>query len=422
MPLARLARRGLHVLTVAATAALASPPAESPDDAPQVVPSAAVAARGGSGSRAYEGVVEAMRQTIVAAQVSGAIVALQVRAGDKVQAGQVLMRIDARAADQTASAGAAQARAARAAMDVATRDFERQQQLFAQGFISHVALDRADAHFKSAQAEASAQLANAAAAKTQSDFYVVRAPYGGVVANVSVVLGDLAMPGRPLLTLYDPTALRVTAAIPQTAAVELEGKLAPQAEVPGAAAGLVKPVHVQLLPTVDAASHTLELRLDLPPNTNAVPGMFARAWLSGPDKGGTRDARLFVPTQALVRRSEIAAVYVIGGTASPCCARCGPAAALATRSRSSAAWRPANALRSTRRRRRGFAEGSHERSSRSVRPHRRVLPGGADHAAAGADRPAAGCHRRAGDAARGGTADQRHHGQRVRPIPGGVGA
>ena len=316
MPFARLARRGLHVLTVAATAALASSPAEFPDAASQVVPSAVVAARGGSGSRAYEGVVEAMRQTSVAAQVSGAVVALQVRAGDKVHAGQVLMRIDARAADQTASAGAAQARAARAAMDMATRDFERQQQLFAQGFISHVALDRADAHFKSAQAEASAQLANAAAAKTQSDFYIVKAPYGGVVANVSVVLGDLAMPGRPLLTLYDPTALRVTAAIPQTAVVELGGN-EPQAEVPGATAGLVKPAHVQLLPTVDAASHTLELRLDLPPNTNAVPGMFARAWLSGLDTGGTRDARLFVPSQALVRRSEIAAVYVIGGNGKP---------------------------------------------------------------------------------------------------------
>jgi RND family efflux transporter MFP subunit len=319
---ARLAGCGLRAaFALAATAALASPPVMPPADAPEAVPSAAVATQGGSGSRAYEGVVEAMRQTILAAQVSGTVVALQVRAGDKVHAGQVLMRIDARAADQTAAAGAAQARAARAAMDEATREFERQRQLFAQGYISQAALDRADAHFKTAQAEASAQLANAAAAKTQSDFYVVKAPYGGVVANVSVVLGDMALPGRPLLTLYDPTALRVTAAIPQTAVAELGGHLAPQAEVPGAAAGLVKPVHVQLLPAVDVASHTLELRLDLPLNTNAVPGMFARAWLSGSDTGDSRDARrdarLFVPSQALVRRSELAAVYVIGRDGKP---------------------------------------------------------------------------------------------------------
>ena len=314
-----LAARGLRAFfAVAASAAWGQPPVTAPADAPQVVASAAVVARDSFGSTAYEGVVEALRQTVVAAQVSGAVVALQVRAGDKVQTGQVLMRIDARAADQTAAAGAAQARAARAAMEAATHDFERQQQLFARGFISQAALDRADAQFKTTQAEASAQLANAAAARTQSDFYVVKAPYGGVVANVSVVLGDMALPGRPLLTLYDPAALRVTAAIPQTAVAALGDSVAPEAEVPGAAAGRIKPVHVQLLPTVDSASHTLELRLDLPAHTNGAPGMFARAWLSGLGSGaGQAQARLFVPAQALVRRSELAAVYVVGTGGKP---------------------------------------------------------------------------------------------------------
>ena len=315
----RLARRGLRsVFAVAASAALANPPVTAPADAPHAVASAAVVAQDSSGSTAYEGVVEALRQTIVAAQVSGAVIWLQVRAGDTVRAGQVLLRIDARAADQTAVAGAAQALAARAVMDEATRNFERERQLFAQGFISQAAFDRARAHFETAQAETTARLANAGAARTQSDFYVVKAPYGGVVANVSVVLGDMALPGRPLLTLYDPAALRVTAAIPQTVVPKLEGPLAPEAEIPGAAARRVKPVHVQLLPTVDVASHTLELRLDLPPNTKAAPGMFARAWLSGLSNGaGTGDARFFVPSQALVRRSEFAAVYVIGRDGKP---------------------------------------------------------------------------------------------------------
>jgi len=317
---ARLARRGLRaVAMVVAVAASGRPPVAALADAPPpAVPSAAVAARGGSGSTSYEGVVEALRQTVVAAQVPGAVIALQVRAGDTVQAGQVLMRIDARAADQTAAAGAAQARAARAALEAAGRDFERQQQLFAQGFISQAALDRADAQFKMAQGEASAHLANAGAARTQSDLYVVRAPYGGVVAGVSVVLGDMALPGRPLLTLYDPAALRVAAAIPQVAVARSGSAFAPQAEIPGLAASRVKPLRVQLLPTVDVASQTLELRLDLPPDTGATPGMFARAWLPGPGPGASsEEARLFVPSQALVRRSELAAVYVIGRDGKP---------------------------------------------------------------------------------------------------------
>jgi RND family efflux transporter MFP subunit len=308
----------LAVCAAAAGAALANPPAATPADASRAIPSAAVVAEGGCCSTSYEGVVEAVRQTIVAAQVPGAVVALDVRAGDRVHAGQVLMRIDGRAAEQAAAAGAAQASAARAALEEASRAFARQQQLFAQGFISQAALDREEARLKTAQAEASAQLASAGAARTESDLHVVKAPYGGVVANVAVVLGDMAMPGRPLLTLYDPAALRVTAAIPQTAVARLPAPFAPLVEIPGTVAAPVRPVHVQFLPAVDVASHTKELRLDLPGGTNAAPGMFARAWLPGPATDADAGApRLFVPSQALVRHAELVAVYVIAADGQP---------------------------------------------------------------------------------------------------------
>ena len=301
-------------LVLAAAGSGAKPPALAPADAVFPLETTTVVARSGTGRTAYEGVVEAVRQTVVAAQVAGAVAALHVKAGDRVQAGQVLLRIDARAADQTAVAGAAQASAARAALDVARQDVERQQQLFAQGFISQAALDRAQAHFKSSQAQASAQGALALAATAQSGFHVVKAPYDGVVAAVSVVQGDMAMPGRPMLTLYDPGALRVSAAIPQTgAATKIASPQAIEVEIPGVTAAPLQPTRVQLLPTVDAASHTAELRLELPARTGAAPGMFARAWLPS----GAGDARLFVPAGALVRRAEFAAVYVVGSDARP---------------------------------------------------------------------------------------------------------
>jgi len=241
-------------------------------------------------------------------------VALDVKAGDAVKAGQVLLRLDARAAEQTAAAGAAQVLAARAAQDVATREFERQKQLFEQNFISRAALDRAEAQHKAAQAEAAAQLASAGAARTQTGFYVVRAPYAGVVADVSVVLGDMAMPGRPLLSVYDPAALRVSATVPQTVVAALPKAAALQVELPGAVAGRVTPLRAQVLPTVDPATHTAELRLDLPAGLAGVtPGLFARAWLPAP----ATDGRLFVPAAAVVRRAEFAAVYVVAASGRP---------------------------------------------------------------------------------------------------------
>jgi RND family efflux transporter MFP subunit len=273
---------------------------------------------GSAGTQGFDGAVQAVRQTVVAAQVSGAVVALEVKAGDTVKAGQLLLRIDARAAEQTAAAGEAQVQSARASQQVAAKEFERQKLLFKQNYISQAALDRAEAQFKATQAEVAAQQAGAGAARTTSGFYVVKAPYGGIVADVGVVLGDMAMPGRALLTIYDPTGLRVSVNVPQTSAPRLDGApVAMEVELPGLPvdARRIKPSKVQLLPSVDPATHTQELRLDLPANLRGVtPGMFARAWL--PASAG-EGARLFVPQRSIVRRAELTGLYVIGADGRP---------------------------------------------------------------------------------------------------------
>lgn len=295
----------------AAWLAMAAP--ASPAEEPPVALRSVVAAPGATAQAAgYDGVVEAVRQTVVASQVPGAVVALDVKAGDRVKAGQVLLRLDARAAEQQAGAAAAQVVAARAAQEAASREFERQKQLHQKDYISQAALDRAEAQYKSAQAQAAAQLAAAGAARTESGFYTVKAPYDGIVSAVSVVLGDMAMPGRPLLTVYDPAVLRISAAVPQTAVPSPDSK--PMAELPGVAPARIAPVRWQLLPAVDPATHTRELRLDLPAGTTAAPGMFARAWLTA---AGGDTSPLSVPVQAVVRRAELTGVYVIGADGKP---------------------------------------------------------------------------------------------------------
>jgi membrane fusion protein, multidrug efflux system len=266
---------------------------------------------------AYDGVVEALRQTVIAAQVSGAVVELKVRAGDRVTAGQVLMRLDARAADQNAAAGDAQVRAARAAQDVAAKEFARQKQLAADRFISTAALDRAEAEFKAAQAQAAAQLAQAGAVRTASGFYVVHAPYAGVVSEVPVTLGEMAMPGRALATLFDPTALRISASVPQSAAMAIGDGKAVRAEIPSLpspAQRMQTPTRVQVLPAADLATHTLTLRADLAPGlAGAMPGEFARLWLPAPSAATSP----WVPAQAVVRRAEMTGLYVLDGNNKP---------------------------------------------------------------------------------------------------------
>ncbi|MEP7281919.1 MAG: efflux RND transporter periplasmic adaptor subunit [Rubrivivax sp.] len=277
--------------------------------------SAAVTTSQRESSSGFDGVVEAVRSSIVAAQVSGAVTSIDVKAGDRVKAGQVVARIDARSAEQNAGASEAQVRAAQAMLDVARSEYERQQQLHRQNYISQAALERAESQFKAARAQTTAQRAQADAARTQSGLHVLRAPYAGIVAEVPVALGDMAMPGKALLVIYEPGALRVTAAVPQSA---LPASLAGvKVELPGLpeAQRWFSGEQAQILPLVDAATHTAQLRIDLPAGASALrPGMFARVWLPGAAAAGPR---LFVPAAAVLRRGELTGVYVLDDRGAP---------------------------------------------------------------------------------------------------------
>jgi multidrug efflux pump subunit AcrA (membrane-fusion protein) len=124
------------------------------------------------------------------------------------------------------------------------------------------------------------------------------------------------MPGRPLLTLYDPAALRITASVPQAVALGFGSAqgTTPLAELPGVAATRIAPLRWQVLPAMDATTHTVQLRLDLPPGTAAAPGQFARAWLSD---SSTETPRLSVPERTVVRHAELTAVYVLADDTRP---------------------------------------------------------------------------------------------------------
>ena len=300
----------LPILLLAAIAPMAIRAEQAP-----TLATAPARSSGAAAMVSVDGVVEAVRQTVLAAQVSGALVELRVKAGDTVKAGQVLARIDARAADQIANASLAQVQAARASLDVAAKDANRQKLLFQKGFISQAAQDQAEAVYKAAEAQVNAQIAQAGAARTQTDFFTLRAPYNGIVADVPVVQGDMAMPGRTILTVYDPAELRVTATISQSANLSALVQGA-KVEVPGTAEKLLTPTKVTLLPTADPNSHTMQLRLDLPAGTrDATPGMFARAWL--PAQANADTGHVFVPAGAIVRRAEMTGIYIVDANGKP---------------------------------------------------------------------------------------------------------
>ncbi len=198
-------------------------------------PLATVTVAPASAARTYtaEGVVEAVRQSAIAAQVPARIVEMRVRAGDTVKAGQVLVRLDPRtAADQLASSQA-QVAAAQAQLEAARNDFERNRRLFEKQYISRAAMEQAEAQYKAAQAQAKATTAQAGVASTASSFSTLVAPYAGVVATVGAEVGDMASPGVPILTVYDPAELRVVAQLPESYAQYVAADRPVRIAIPG---------------------------------------------------------------------------------------------------------------------------------------------------------------------------------------------
>lgn len=193
------------------------------------------------------GRVEAPNRVDVGVQVTGTVARIPVAEGQTVKAGDVLIELESselRAAERQALVAVDQARArlrqlrevqaplaeqsvrqARASLDNATTQLQRNESLFKQGFIGAAALDEsrkavelADAQWRSAQAQlqsaraggsdvavaetAVAQaVASAEMATARSRYGVVRAVAAGTLISRNVEVGDVVQAGKVLMTL-----------------------------------------------------------------------------------------------------------------------------------------------------------------------------------------------------------------------------
>jgi RND family efflux transporter MFP subunit len=145
------------------------------------------------------GVVEPRHPADAGARLTAPVKDVLVRDGDTVRAGQPLILLE----DSQQRALLEQARANRVK---AERDAVRIQKLFDEGWITRTALDTTTAARDASRAAESA-------ARAQLDQFVIRAGTGGIVLKRDVEPGDLATPGKALLTIGNPGDLWVTATV-----------------------------------------------------------------------------------------------------------------------------------------------------------------------------------------------------------------
>jgi len=257
---------------------------------------------------AADAVIEAVRQATVSAQISGTITQFFVDAGDRVKRGQLLVRIDTRETDAQVAAQRANVAQAEAALVQTKLNFDRTQSLVKQNFISQSALDKADADLKSASAALDVARAGSTHAVTARSFAEVRAPIDGVITRRLMEVGELAAPGKVILDLHDPSALRAVGSVPQFALARVARADKAIVVLPTLNETMAA-TRVTVLPTADARLLATQVRADLPGTVPAgvVPGTAAKILLPI----GTAN-KVVMPADAVFRRGELTAAYVIG--------------------------------------------------------------------------------------------------------------
>ncbi|MBX3729397.1 MAG: efflux RND transporter periplasmic adaptor subunit [Candidatus Sumerlaeia bacterium] len=250
------------------------------------------------------GTIRAREETAVSSRIASRIVSMHVRAGDSVEEGQVLVRLDERDLVSRVEQARQAAEAAGARRDEALSDFDRTRQLFESNVRARSDLDRAEAALKGAEAELARATRIIEEAEAALSHATLASPIAGRVVDRFAEPGDLATPGVALVRLYDPASLRLEADVRESLATGL--RIGQRLDVhidslDRTVAGIVQ----EIVPFSDPGSRSFVVKVALEDPQGLYPGMFARL----PIPRGTRRV-LAVPAGALERTGQIEAVWL----------------------------------------------------------------------------------------------------------------
>lgn len=282
-----------------------STPAGAPQKGPAGAPAGiAVEARNPAPARLPQSImtVGSLRSdeaVVVRPEIAGRVAEIAFKEGQRVERGQVLVRLDD-------SVQRADLERARANLTLSRSKYDRAVDLRAKGFISSQAKDEAENTLKVAQADA--ELAAARLAKTE-----VKAPFGGIIGLRSVSVGDYVKEGQDMVNLEEIDPLKVDFRVPEVFLAQVKAGQVLQVTM-DALPERTWPGQVYAInPLVDANGRAIAIRAQVSNADGRLrPGMFARVRLLTSE---VRDS-LMIPEECLFPVGDDKYVYkVVDGRA-----------------------------------------------------------------------------------------------------------
>lgn len=267
----------------------------------------ASAGHGATAGYSATGSVTSEQRVDIASRLSGYILEMPVQEGDRVREGALLARLDAPEIEAGIHQAEAALQAAQAALDDAGTDFDAFRELHARGSVSDNEMRKMRLHFEAAQAAFEQARAARDTARAQRAYTDLRSPIDGWVVARPRRVGELVVPGMPLLTVESSRQLVFETYLAQqrAAGVRTGAPVAVSIDgLPGPLQGTVS----RIVPSADPVTRSQLIKIALPETPALRPGMFGRAAF----ELGESPA-LVVPRGALVERGGVQGVFVVDG-------------------------------------------------------------------------------------------------------------
>ena len=249
--------------------------------------------------------VAAKQTTLISSRLLARITAINVRAGDTVDQGQLLIELEKRDLESRARQAQEQIRSLQARLAEATANLQRAQTLVAEGSIAQSDFDRIRANHDSLTAELAAAQLVLQEAETAVSYSEIRAPIAGRVVDRFAEPGNTATPGTTLLSLYNPLSLRIEAQVREQLAVHLMVGQPVRVEVPSLDKSFAGEIE-ELVPAASPGSRSFSVKVRIQAADNLLPGMYARLLLPS----GTQE-QILIPNHYLAMAGQLNVVWVL---------------------------------------------------------------------------------------------------------------
>jgi len=244
------------------------------------------------------GALTSRNTSVLSSKVMGKVVYLSVQEGDQVKEGKLLMKIDS-------GEITAQAIQAQAAYNNAKLQYDRIKSLYDAKASTQMEMDQATLGRETAEA-------GLKAAKAMESYTSITAPIAGQIVEKRINLGEMALPGQPMIRIEDNRNLRLEVTVKEQDILNIRPGKAVKVQIDAMPGKEISGKVSQVVQASDIRTHSFIVKIDIPAQPGLITGMYGKAHFAI----GTHEA-ILVPKSAVVEMSGITGVYIVsaGGSA-----------------------------------------------------------------------------------------------------------